>query len=82
MNFFKIDGYPTGVFSIHNFNFLNFKFGGNSVQECNSHGDYAYPMPVYRPAHTTGKAAFGGRHEGLFKLGYQVFTSLRVMYPP
>lgn len=65
-----------------NFNFHNFKFSRNAVQDCKSREDYAYPMPVYRLAHTTGKAAFGGRHEGLFKLGYQVFTSLRVMYPP
>lgn len=41
-----------------------------------------YPIPVYKQVHTTGKAAFGGRHDGFWRDGYQVFTSLRVIKPP
>lgn len=41
-----------------------------------------HPIPVYRQVHTTGKAAFGGRHDGFCRVGYQVFTSLRVIKPP
>lgn len=52
------------------------------MKECRIHEVYPHPMPVYRQAHTTGKALFGGRHDGFFRSGYQVFTSLRVMKLP